>query len=267
MYIREDGCIMKITALTENTSADPRFGAEHGLSLYIEANGHRILFDSGQTELFERNASLLGIDLAGVDIAVLSHGHYDHSGGLKRFLELNDSAPVYLHRLAFEPHYNAEGKYIGLDESLRDSRRLIFTDDVTELGDGLTLYSCNNEDRPYDFGSQGLSVMRDGVLLPDDFAHEQYLLINEGGRRVLISGCSHKGILNIEGWFKPDVLIGGFHFMKQAPDDGLRRWAEELDKFDTEYYTCHCTGTAQYAYLKRYMRRLSYLSAGETVEV
>ena len=100
MYIREDGCIMKITALTENTSADPRFGAEHGLSLYIEANGHRILFDSGQTELFERNASLLGIDLAGVDIAVLSHGHYDHSGGLKRFLELNDSAPVYLHRLA-----------------------------------------------------------------------------------------------------------------------------------------------------------------------
>lgn len=258
---------MRITALTENTSADPRCGAEHGLSLYIETGDHRILFDMGQTDLFERNAAALGVDLAAVDVAVLSHGHYDHGGGLKRFTELNVSAPIYVHRRAFEPHYNASGKYIGLDTDLLSSGRLIFTDDMTHIGGGLTLYSCNSDDRPYDFGSQGLSMMKDGVLLPDDFAHEQYLLIEEHGRRVLISGCSHKGILNIAGWFKPDVLIGGFHFMNLPADDTLRRYAEELSRYDTDYFTCHCVGAEQYEYMKRYMSRLSYLAAGQTIEV
>ena len=79
---------MKITALTENTSVNENIGAEHGLSLYIETDGHKILFDMGQTDMFERNAKTLCIDLSEVDIAVLSHGHYDHGGGLARFLEI-----------------------------------------------------------------------------------------------------------------------------------------------------------------------------------
>lgn len=76
---------MKITALTENTSCSPFFGCEHGLSLYIVTNEYRILFDMGQTALFAENAEKLGVDLSCVDFAVLSHGHYDHGGGLKRF--------------------------------------------------------------------------------------------------------------------------------------------------------------------------------------
>ena len=129
---------MKITALTENTS---RKGLpyEHGLSLYIETEKHNILFDTGQTELFAKNAEMLGIDLGKVDIAVLSHGHYDHGGGLKRFLELNKTAPVYMSKFAFEPHYNGAQKYIGLDLSLRGSGRIVFTDGVTKNADGLTI--------------------------------------------------------------------------------------------------------------------------------
>ena len=73
--------MIQITALVENTSADPRLGAEHGLSLYIETGAHHILFDMGQTALYAANARALGVDLAGVDLAVLSHGHYDHGGG------------------------------------------------------------------------------------------------------------------------------------------------------------------------------------------
>ena len=88
---------MKITTLLENTSARPDLSAEHGLSLYIETAEHRILFDMGQTALFSHNASVLGIDLAAVDIAILSHGHYDHVGGVTAVRQAFPGVPVYLH--------------------------------------------------------------------------------------------------------------------------------------------------------------------------
>ena len=102
---------MKIIALMENTAAVPDVLSEHGLSLYLEGKGHRILFDTGQSENFAVNAKRLGVDLAAVDLAILSHGHYDHGGGLKRFLELNQKAPVYLSVYAFEPHFNERHRH------------------------------------------------------------------------------------------------------------------------------------------------------------
>ena len=255
---------MKITALTENTAACG-LPVEHGLSIFIEQDGRALLFDMGQTDLFAQNAARLGVDLAAVDIAVLSHGHYDHGGGLRRFLELNQKAPVYISRHAFEPHFNGE-RYIGLDVSLRDSDRLIFTDGVTKIADGITLYSCSDREKVLDSGSFGLNMEQDGALVPDDFRHEHYLLLEENGKRVLISGCSHRGIINIMEWFKPDVLIGGFHFNKLPLDGALRSYAETLASYDTDYYTCHCTGVAQFEYMKRFMPRLNYLSTGGRVE-
>jgi len=255
---------MKITALTENTAACG-LPVEHGLSLFIEQDGRALLFDMGQTDLFAQNAAQLGVDLAAVDIAVLSHGHYDHGGGLRRFLELNQKAPVYISRHAFEPHFNGE-RYIGLDVSLRDSDRLIFTDGVTKIADGITLYSCSDREKVLDLGSFGLNMKQDGKLVPDDFRHEHYLLLEENGKRVLISGCSHRGIINIMEWFKPDVLIGGFHFNKLPLDGALRSYAETLASYDTDYYTCHCTGVEQFEYMKRFMPRLNYLSTGGRVE-
>ena len=256
---------MKITALTENTSVNENIGAEHGLSLYIETDGHKILFDMGQTDMFERNAKTLCIDLSEVDIAVLSHGHYDHGGGLARFLEINKKSPVYVNEYAFEQHYNGTQKYIGLDISLKNNSRLIFTSDVYKINDSMTLFSCNENRKSYDLGSFGLNMIQDGKFMPDDFRHEQYLLINENGKNVLISGCSHKGIMNIAEWFKPDVLIGGFHFSKLALDKTLENYAETLDKYNTNFYTCHCTGMEQYVFMKKYMSRLEYLSAGQEI--
>lgn len=257
---------MIITALTENTSCSDAFGFEHGLSLYIQTRDHRILFDTGQSDLFERNAARLGLDLGAVDIAVLSHGHYDHGGGLKRFLELNGRAPVYLSIYAFEPHYNASGKYIGLDPSLSDhAPRLIPVTGKQKIAEEITLFDCNHNDKAYPVDADGLTVMRGDKRVPDDFLHEQVMLIEEDGKRVLISGCSHKGVLNYAAWLSPDVLVGGFHLMHQPIGEGLRRCAEILDGCDTEYYTCHCTGAEQYAYLRQYMKRLHYLSAGESI--
>ncbi len=258
---------MKITALVENTSCDPDLGAEHGLSLYIETRRQKILFDMGQTDLFVSNAERLGINLSEVDLAVLSHGHYDHGGGLRRFLEINKRATVYLSRYAFEAHYNGTEKYIGLDLSLEGNRRLEFTDDTKLIDNGLTLYSCNNSPKTISLGSFGLNAVIDGECLPDDFRHEQYLLIEEDGKSVLISGCSHKGILNIVEWFKPDILVGGFHFSKLPLDEALVRYAKYLDSFQTAFYPCHCTGMAQYEFMKTYMERLYYLSAGQSIAV
>ncbi len=258
---------MKITALTENVTENPHLSAEHGLSLYIETENTKILFDMGQTELFSENAQKLGVDLAAVDIAVISHGHYDHGGGLKKFLEINSVAPVYISQYAFEPHYNGTEKYIGLDLSLQENGRLIFTGDKHSIKDNLTLFSCNQNLRQYDLGSFGLNMLADGEFVPDDFRHEQYLLIEENGKRVLISGCSHKGIMDIVSWFEPDVLVGGFHFSKLPLDERLMEFANVLNGYKTRYYTCHCTGIEQYQFMKKYMDRLYYLSCGTTIEI
>ena len=133
---------MKITSLVENTS---RVGlpVEHGLSLHISLDdGRSILFDMGQHRLFAENAVRLGINLEGVDLAVVSHGHYDHGGGLRAFLELNQKTKVYLNRHAFEPHYSLREdglKYIGLDTDLKDCGRLVFCGDEAKIEEDVIL--------------------------------------------------------------------------------------------------------------------------------
>ena len=256
---------MKITVLTENTSKKPLFEAEHGLSLYIETENHKILFDMGQSNLFLQNAKKLGINLENVDIAVLSHGHYDHGGGLETFLEINQKAKVFVSRHAFEPHYNGSDKYIGLDINLKDHPRLTFTGDVFCIDEELCLYTCNDKPKKYPLGSFGLNTMEKGKLSPDDFRHEQYLLITEQGKDVLISGCSHKGIMDIADWFRPHVLVGGFHFSKLPLSETLKDFATTLATYNTEFYTCHCTGTEQYKFMKNQMKNLHYISTAETI--
>jgi len=259
---------MKITSLLENTAERDDVQTEHGLSLYIETEGHRILFDMGQTEMFYENANVLEIDLSEVDIAVLSHGHYDHGGGMHAFFARNDHAPVYLSRHAFGAHYNGTQKYIGLDPALRDSQRLRFIDGTLVLDGELSLYACADRERVVPTNPFGLCVQREGEFQPEDFLHEQYLVIREGEKRVLFSGCSHRGILNIVHWFSPDVLVGGFHFSKLDPDlpaDAafLRDAAECLLAFPTRYFTGHCTGLPVYEFMRARMGdRLTRISAG-----
>ena len=133
---------MRVITLVENTAFSPEPEAEHGLSLLIETNGRRLLFDMGQSPAFARNAQRLGIDLGAVDTAILSHGHYDHGGGLAEFLRQNAAAPVYLSSFAFEPHFNGPERNIGLCPSLRNCGRLRFVEADTDLGNGLSLSPC-----------------------------------------------------------------------------------------------------------------------------
>ena len=261
---------MKISMLMENTPFSEGFLSEHGLSIHIETEQHRILFDMGQSDGFIANAEKLGIDLAAVDVAVLSHGHYDHGGGLEAFLAVNGKAPVYVSQYAFDPCFSGTERYIGLKLELNRHTRLRIVEEQLVLDDELGIFACNERARPFVMDSYGLNTLRNNALLPDDFRHEQYLLIQEQGKRMLISGCSHKGILNIMSWFTPDVLIGGFHFMKVDPAGAehtvLDEAAQVLAQADTQYYTCHCTGLAQYEYLKARMGdQLQYLAAGQQI--
>ena len=260
---------MKIWTLMENTASREDLTAEHGLSLYIEANGKRILFDAGQSGAFADNAEKLGIDLKKVDFAVLSHGHYDHSGGLMRFLEINGAAPVYVSELAAGEYYNAKDCYIGIAQELKGNPRLIPVAEKLELAEGITLVSCRNREPIAPVDSAGLQKKTKDALQPDDFLHEQYLIIEEHGKRVVISGCSHRGILNIVRWLPCDVLVGGFHFMKKDPwSEEIREAAQQLLQKDTVYYTCHCTGLQQYETMKEIMgSRLHYLAAGDCLEM
>lgn len=255
---------MKLWVLMENTAREG-FEAEHGLSLYIETGGLHILFDAGQTDTFARNAAKLGLELNRVDFAILSHGHYDHSGGLGRFLELNDHAPIYLSRHAFEPHFNAAAKDIGIDPALAHCGRLIYVDDAISPAPGLMLSGLDAQKCPYPVDPAGLT-MTHGT--PEDFRHELYLEIREEGKHILLSGCSHRGILNIAAGFSPDILIGGFHFKHLRPDDPkLTAAAEQLRRHPTRYYTGHCTGAAQLDALQSILgHRLCAFHTGDVFE-
>ena len=254
---------MKITVLTENTTSREDCESEHGLSLYIETEKHTVLFDMGQTDLFAKNAQNLGRDLAKVDIAVISHGHYDHGGGLSTFLTLNHGAHIYISRHAFGEYYHGKERYIGLDPTLRKNKRLRHVADKLIIDNELSLHSCNLLSRPYDMGSFGLTEKTKDGFIDDRFMHEQYLLIKENGKRVLISGCSHKGALNLVSWFAPDIFVGGFHF-SSLPENDLKDAAKLLSKNQTMYYTCHCTGLAQFEFMKKQMKDLTYISTGSS---
>ncbi len=262
---------MKISVLCENTSSSPDLIPEHGLSLLLETDKEKILFDFGQTDAFFKNAGQMGISLNDADFAVLSHGHYDHGGGMGIFLSHNPTAPVYLSRYAFGEYYNAEGKYIGLDKSLQRIDRMIPTGECTRISSTSSLFSCNIQHRPFVTNPYGLTEFTDEKYSDDRFLHEQYLLIRDRGKRILVSGCSHKGIENIVHWFKPDVLIGGFHQMKVdcSSREGLntlKALSETLLGYDIVFYTCHCTGLPQLDILKSHMKeRLHSLSTGDVI--
>ena len=263
---------MIIKVLAENRAIKDGFIAEHGLSLYLEVNNKKILFDMGKTDAFAKNAELLEVDLAEVDFAVLSHGHYDHGGGLAKFLEINSKAPVYMSRYAFGEHFaDNSARFIGIDKSIKENERLVFTGDYLKISDDFELFSFNDRERPFATETFALTAKIDGEFVDEDFRHEQYLLINENGRKILISGCSHKGILNIMDWTKPDVLVGGFHFFKVDIAGGesefLDNAAKVLDAYNTSYYTCHCTGEEQFEYLEQKMKNLVYISCGDVIEI
>ena len=278
---------MKIITLVANTSEKEECIAEHGLSIYIETEKHKLLLDTGQTDAVVRNAETLGIDLTAVDTVILSHGHYDHSGGIMAFAKINSNARIYMQETADADYYaddgeRAEGeryRYIGIDKAIAGLTQVVKIRGDHRIDDELDLFTIEKRSHDLPFTNKRLLMKENGELRRDDFVHEQYLVISEGDKKILISGCAHNGILSILDAFiekygaEPDMVISGFHLMKKTEysDDELRQIISigtELMRYSTKFVTCHCTGETAYEIMKNVLGdQLQYVHSGESVEV
>lgn len=244
---------MRIVTLIENTPGVPGCAHEHGLSLYLETPGHRLLLDTGASGAFADNAALLGIDLGAVDTVVLSHGHYDHTGGLLRFAALNPRAALYLQRTATGEFFHGD-RYIGMDRAIPALPGLHLVEGDCRIDGELSLFAGITGRRFWPQSNLALRMRQpDGSLAQDEFAQEQCLVVEAEGKRILLSGCAHNGILNILDRYAalfggdPDLVISGFH-MKKGSDYTPEEWAvieetaRELQKHRCLFYSGHCTG-------------------------
>ncbi len=254
---------MKIIVLIENTGSTQCSFCEHGLSVYIETKKHKLLMDTGQSDSFIQNASDLGIDLKTIDTVVLSHGHYDHSGGIMALSEINPHAHIYMQRTAAGEFYHDE-RYIGIDKRILTLQNVKLLDGDHIIDDELSIFSGITGRLFWAKSNLALSRHENGNIIQDEFEHEQCLVITNENRRILISGCAHNGILNILDKYKsiynsmPDIVISGFHMMKKTDYTEeeisiIKNTAKRLSETDTEYYTGHCTGEKAFAIMKEIM--------------
>lgn len=268
---------MRVAVLLENKAVRPGLRERHGLSLYLETDRHRVLFDMGPDDSFLENAACLGIHLEEVDTAVLSHGHHDHGGGLEAFLRVNAAAPVYIRPEALGEFYSLRDSgphhRISLPASVRGLDRLVETGPVHRLDDELTLFSDVRGNITLG-ANRRLKRLQDGQLVQDTFRHEQNLLVTSGGKAVLFAGCAHSGILAILDRCRellgrdPDVVLGGFHLYSPGTGETEpKAVVQEIGRYLAErpavYYTGHCTGGAAFRQLEEVLgRRLRPLHGG-----
>ncbi len=271
---------MRIVNLIENTPGVEGCLYEHGLSFYIETKKHKLLVDIGASDALIHNAKVLGIDLTAVDTVILSHGHYDHSGGILAFAKMNPTAKIYMQKNAVGEYYHKDEvveKYIGIDREIKDLSQVVWVDGNLVIDDELELFSNVTGRRLWPQGNLELKELVDKEFLQDEFSHEQYLVITDGDKKLLISGCAHNGVLNILEKYctlygeNPYAMISGFHMRKKTgyTDEDIavmEETARELCNTDTIFYTGHCTGEYPFEVMKKILgEQLIYVHSGEEI--
>ena len=197
------------------------------------------------------------------------------------FLERNKKAEIYIRKEAFDPHYIKVLNIpfnIGLDKRLLNHKQIIYTEGKTVIDEELIVFSnVDGTDNLWKSNNVLFSKSKWKIIL-DDFCHEQNLIISTGKENVLISGCSHKGIVNIQNRAeqivadKMDMVVGGFHLYnpptrKYESDEIIDSVVVSLKQKDSIYYTCHCTGPKAYKRMKAVMGdKMNYLSTGTEIE-
>lgn len=249
---------MKFQFLIENKTDTPGCVAEHGLSIYIEAQGKKLVFDAGASALFAQNAKKLDVDLSRAEALIISHGHYDHTGGVPEFCRINREAPLYIHKDAFYESYGTEkgkieDKPCGIrwteEERRQIEPRIIKTEEPVWLTENIVISGTIPADPNCQQTEHFYRRLPDNTLVLDDMAHEQILVIREKEGLYVFSGCSHKGVIpavsyarKLFGGERIAALTAGMHLYSAGREMRERVVGQILsEKMDT-VIPVHCTG-------------------------
>lgn len=250
--------MLKITILTENLVRRRNLLAEHGLSLWIEDGAEKVLFDAGQTDVYLHNAKELNIDLTEAHAVVLSHGHYDHGGGLAFYPKEARWPRVFIHPDAFMPKfekvkdssepYKAIGLPWGKGDIDRLEKHLMLNSSTMQIGENMFICSGIPQTTEFEVCSTKLMVKKDDQMLVDDLHDEQILVCQREQGLVVILGCSHPGIVNCLKFVQQlfpgktiQTIIGGMH-LENANEDRLRQTISFISQLNTNIVPLHCTG-------------------------
>jgi len=250
---------IRIRILVENTACGHGMLAEHGIAFRIDTGEHHLLFDTGQglANVLANNAEKLQLPLDEVDTIVLSHGHYDHTGGLEYVLAKTGNPTVYVHPSAFQPKYTCDKdgtiRYIGMpyadEETIRSqTKKLIWTEKPTKICKGL--FVTGQVPRNTEFEDTGGSFFLDKKLQqPDLLPDDQAIFFESSQGTVVLLGCAHAGVINTIRYIKQltenrpiHAVMGGMH-LGSASRERINRTIDAFRQLKVERLgPAHCTG-------------------------
>ncbi len=246
-----------VTILAENTTPAPAFIGEYGFSALIEVDDHKILFDTGSAQALYHNASQLGIDLAKVDALVISHGHFDHTGGVLSYFKQYGSRPLYAHSGIFVnrplPLGGNNFKDIGCgfsqDELLGAGAKLYLRDEFSSIFPEVYISGTIPRNSQFEDTGGNFKMVINGEKQDDPLLDDSALIIDHPEGLIIVSGCAHAGVINIieharqqTGNSQVLAFIGGTHLIS-ASQQRLDQTIAALDSFSiSKIIVSHCTG-------------------------
>lgn len=263
----------RITTLVENHVSKSNLLAEHGLSYLVESDEIKILVDLGQSAIFDENAKQLGCDISKIDHLIISHGHYDHVGGLSHFVENNNKANIYHKQNTFLPKYH-DDRYIGVSSNVNiQNSRFKAVDEIIELASGFFIVPHINSYYKQDSHKANFYVGNENTKVADDFNDELFIVVDVDDKLTVLSSCSHNGITNMvetakELFRKPVTrVLGGFH-LKHATPEVIEHIGAYFENGNQEVYTGHCTGLDAYDQFKiKLGNRVKYMETGTVIDL